>query len=400
MYPFFEIGLTEALAILWLPLVLEFPRIAVKCVFLLRGKLGEKKLNPTSEKITPKVSIVVPAHDEGAVISTTIESLVSLPYPNKEIVVVDDNSTDDTYLKAKPYAARGELILVRKTEPYSNKARALRYGAKFTSGDIIVCMDADTVIQHESMIRIVKRLEDSETVGVAGNVRVYNTDSLLEKLQAYEYLLAMEMGRRFQSLIQVLLIIPGAFGAFRRKVIEAVGGIDEDTMTEDFDLVLKLRKTGSRVSFAGDAIAWTIVPTTISGWARQRTRWAYGQLQCIAKHSDLLLNLNFGLRSVLSMVDMLLMDVFLLFLRFIWLLSLPLLFSSIPSWRVVVLIVAVYLIVELVQAACALAVSQRGKEEMQYLLLIPIVVLFYRPLYSFVRILAYLRAALGLEVSW
>ena len=391
--------LIDAILILLVPLILEFPRVIVKCVVLLFEKFIKKESKSPGE-YTPKISIIVPAHNEGEIIARTIESLVALDYPNKEIIVVDDNSSDDTYLKAKPYAVRGDIILVRKREPRSNKAMALRYGVAFSSGEIIVGIDADTIIQNESLAKIVEYFKDPKVVGVAGNVRVYNTKSLLEKIQAYEYLLAMEIGRKFQSLIQILLIIPGAFGAFRRKIMRAVGGVDADTITEDFDFVLKLRKTGFKVTFAQDAVAWTIVPTTLSGWVRQRIRWAYGQLQSLKKHKDLLFNTKFGLRSILSIIDMLLMDVFLLFIRLIWLLLLPFTFPSIPLWKLALLILLFYLIMEFIQALTALVISPRGRKEIGYLALIPIMVLFYRPLYSLIRTLAYAKEALGFKAGW
>jgi len=396
---FFDMTIIEALLILWIPLFLEFPRIVMKCAVLLYEEFVKTAFKPVSEA-KPKVSIIVPAHNEGKIIDISIQSLLSLVYPNKEIIVVDDNSSDDTYLNAKPYAVSGDIILVGKREPFSNKAAALRYGSKFASGDIIVCIDADTIIENESLLRIVQPFDDPKTVGVAGNVRVYNTKSLLEQLQAYEYQQAMEMGRRFQSLIQVLLIIPGAFGAFRRKIMDAVGGIDGDTMTEDFDFVLKLRKTGSKITFAPDAIAWTVVPSRLLDWVKQRIRWSYGQLQSIIKHRDLLLNKNFGLKSMISIVDMLFMDVFLVFIKIFWLLSMPLIFSRIPLWKILLLILSFYLIMEFIPAAVASTVSRRRNEESRYLILIPIIVVFYRPLYSFVRFFAYLKEIFGLKSGW
>jgi len=397
--PFVEVDLWEAALVLILPLVLELPRVIAKCLALLYHNFF---VRAERWKLTglPKVSVIVPAHNEGGVIEETIESLTGLAYANKEIIVVDDNSTDDTYLKAKPYAARGEIVLVRKTEPRSNKARAIMYGSKFASGEIIVCIDADTRVQRESLIKIIEPFSDPNVVGVAGNVRVYNTDSILAKIQAYEYLIAMEMGRSFQSMIQVLLIIPGAFGAYRRGVMEAIGGLDEDTITEDFDYVLKLRKTGLKAVFARNAIAWTVVPSSFRGWIRQRTRWAYGQLQTIVKHKDLLFNVGFGFKSVLSVLDMLFMDLLLIFMRSAWFLLLPFVFSGIPIWKLIALILGFYLVLEFTQAVVSIVTSPRGKQELGYLALTPIVVLVYRPIYSVVRLIAYIREALGFEVKW
>jgi cellulose synthase/poly-beta-1,6-N-acetylglucosamine synthase-like glycosyltransferase len=397
--PFLEINLIDAVLILLVPLILDLPRVIVKCAFLLHRKIVETHGEQPSKGM-PRVSIIVPAHNEGTVIDKTVESLISLVYPHKEIVVVDDNSGDDTYLKAKPYATRGEIVLVKKTDPRSNKAMALRYGLRFVSGDVIICIDADTVLQNESLIRIVEPFDDPETVAVAGNVRVYNTESLLGKIQAYEYLLAMEMGRTFQSLFQTLLIIPGAFGAFRRAIMGSIGGFEDDTMTEGFDLALKLKKTGFRIPFAPKAIAWTVVPSRFSDWSRQRIRWAYGELQSIMKHRDLLFNMNFGLRSVLSLIDMLFTDVLLLFIRLFWILSFPFLFPSIPLLEIAFLVLFFYLAMEVIQAIVAVTISPRGKKELRYLVLIPIVVLLYRPIYSIIRFFGYLKLMFGLKAGW
>ena len=138
--PFLGLDLLTAAFILIIPLILEFPRVIVECFLLLYDKFI-KNDSWSSSEVRPKVSIIVPAHNEGKVIERTIESLVSLAYPNKEIIVVDDNSSDDTYLKAKPYATCGDIILVRKREPHSNKAMAVKYGSAFASGEIIVCID-------------------------------------------------------------------------------------------------------------------------------------------------------------------------------------------------------------------------------------------------------------------
>jgi len=190
--PFVEVSLWEAALVLILPLVFEFPRVIAKCLALLYHNFSGRAERWELTGL-PKVSVIVPAHNDGEVIEGTIESLTGLAYANKEIIVVDDNSTDDMYLKAKPDAARGEIVLVRKREPRSNKARARMCGAKFASGEIIVCIDADTRIQRESLIKIIEPFSDPNVVGVAGNVRVYNTNSVLGKIQAYEYLLAMAL---------------------------------------------------------------------------------------------------------------------------------------------------------------------------------------------------------------
>ena len=385
--------------ILIVPLLLEFPRVIVKCVILAFDKFSRKEEKPVLKR-TVKVSIVVPAHNEGEVIEDTINSLLDLSYPNKEIIIVDDNSTDNTYLKASQYARRGLIKLFRRREEESSKARALNYGFMFATGEIIVFIDADTRIQRESLEEILLPFEDPKVVAVAGNVRVLNDKNFLGKLQAYEYLVAMEMGRRFQSMFQLLLIIPGAFGAFRRRLLREVGMMDEDTITEDFDMVFKMKKTGGKLLFNCNAIAWTVVPISWRKWFRQRIRWARGELQTLIKHSDVIFQISYGVKNFLSVLDMVLTDIVFLYLRTAWFLVLPFILNGTPLWNIVIVLLIFYFLLEIIQSTTAIFVSPRGKREVKYLLLAPLVTFFYRPVYAIVRFIAYAEEILGIKAKW
>ena len=400
LLPGLDLTLLEVVLILIIPLFFELPRAIIKTIFLISSRNSFKLSARDSSVSLPKVSIIVPAHNEGEIIDTAISSLVDLDYPRKEIIIVDDNSSDDTYLKVKPYASKGLVKLFKKTDPMSNKARAVNYGVRFSSGDFVVVIDADTVINRESLGRVLQPFADESVVGVAGNIRVYNDRSLLGRLQAYEYFLAMELGRAFQSSLQILMIIPGAFGAFRADIFRQLGQMDEDTITEDFDFALKLRKTRGRIIFVGGAIAWTSVPTTWRSWIRQRVRWTRGQVQTLKKHKDLLLSWKFGARVWLSAFDMLFMDVVLLFMRTTWIFIVPFIYPHIPLWKVGSVIILFYIILELFQAGVGVLMSPRRKRDVLSLPLIPINVLFYRPIYGVVRFYAYVQDLLGLKARW
>lgn len=391
------VDLETAILILFVPLVFELPRVVIKCLILLYDRFSQREEAVTRWK--PKVSIVVPAHNEGEVIEDAIESLLDIDYPNKEIIVIDDGSTDDTYLKARWYAQRGLIKLFRK-EGGGSKASALNYGFAFASGDIIVFLDADTRIQRETLEEIISPFTKPEIVAVAGNVRVLNDGNLLGKMQAYEYLVAMEMGRQFQSILNLLLVIPGAFGAFRRRLLHEVGVMDEDTITEDFDMVFKMKKTGGTLFFNRNAVAWTVVPSSWKEWFRQRIRWARGELQTLRKHSDVILKMSLGVKDFLSTLDMIITDIVLLYLRTIWFVFLPFIFREIPLWDLMRLIATFYLILEAMQAVTAVIVSPRGRREVKYLPLIPIITFFYRPIYALVRFVAYTEEMIGLRAEW
>ncbi|HPR42571.1 MAG TPA: glycosyltransferase family 2 protein, partial [Candidatus Methanofastidiosa archaeon] len=303
-YSILGIPVFDIILILLLPLFLEVPKTMVKIYYLIRPVNRQYSMS----HLYKKISIIVPAHNEENVIEDTIESLIDLDYPNKEIIIVDDNSSDMTYYIAKKYVQRGQIKLVRKMEESSNKAKAINFGFKFATGEIIVCIDADTRIQKGSLKYLAAPLHTEDVNAVSGNVRVYNTDNLLGKMQAYEYLVAMEAGRRFNSVLHLFVNIPGAFGAFKNELFAQLGMMDSDTITEDFDMNFKLFKIAGRTVFMSDAYSWTVVPSTWKEWYRQRLRWARGGGQTLVKHSDILFHKRYGLRKALSIIDMVLMD--------------------------------------------------------------------------------------------
>jgi cellulose synthase/poly-beta-1,6-N-acetylglucosamine synthase-like glycosyltransferase len=350
---------------------------------------------------TPMLSIIVPAHNEEETIEKTIQSLLEADYPNKEIIIVDDGSTDRTYELALPYARKGLLKLLKREKASGKKAVPVNYGLLFAKGDIVLIVDADTLIERNSLHRMIRPLSDPSVGAVSGNVRVANKQNLLTQLQAYEYLVAMEMGRRFQSHVGTLLIIPGAFGAFRKRLLQETGVYDVDTITEDFDVTIKIHKMKRKVHFVSEAIAWTFVPTTWRAWVRQRERWTRGQLQTLLKHRNLFFRSYFGLAGLIGAPDMAFMDIVILFTRTIWFFILPFFFMH-NLWRllaVFILIYVFYFINEVFLLVSAIILSPR-KRDAAYLVYLPIIVLFYRPFYSLVRIKAYLDELFKTGAKW
>ncbi|RLI34817.1 hypothetical protein DRO55_06025 [Candidatus Bathyarchaeota archaeon] len=388
----------EIVAILIVPILIDMPRSIGKAIFLLLHGLYSR-LTPRSEvDVKPMVSVIVPAHNEEEVIERTIKSLLKQDYPNREIIVVDDGSTDRTYEIASKFAERGLIKLVHRERASGKKARAVNYGFLYSKGDIIVTVDADTVLEPHTLSELVKPFSNPDVGAVSGNVRVMNRVNLLTRLQAYEYLMAMEMGRRFQAISGMLMIIPGALGAVRRRIAESLGLYDPDTMTEDFDITLKIHKTRMKVRFAPEAIGWTTVPESWCAWVKQRMRWTAGQLQTLIKHRNVFFRRYFKTIGLIATPDMLLMDIILLFVRATWLIALPLFyFRLIP--QIFILTSLFYMLNELVIAAAAAVLSPR-RRDLIYVPLVPIVVLFYRPLYGLVRMKAYMEALAGREFKW
>jgi cellulose synthase/poly-beta-1,6-N-acetylglucosamine synthase-like glycosyltransferase len=398
-------SLIELVALLIIPLIVDLPRSLGKCTVLLVDALYRKfNPHPVDENCRPLVSVVIPARNEASSIGRTIEATLENWWPIKEVIVIDDGSTDETYQTALPYAANGKISLIRRVGSGS-KAVAVNTGITASRGDIIVVQDADTLLERSALAELVKPFSDPKVNAVSGNVRVLAGDhgnkGLLVKLQAYEYSMSMEMGRRFNALVGTIAIIPGAFGGFRRTTAAALGYFDKDTMTEDFDMTLKLRKPKGSLRFASHAIAWTFVPDTWRSWIRQRTRWHKGQLETLWKHRNIFLKQKFSIPLVVSLYDMLFMDALLLVARTAWLLILLYLYFS-NLWVLMYLYFltfTLYFCSELVVVFSA-AVLSSSRSDLRYVALMPLIVLLYRPLYGLVRLRGYLEFLAGRRREW
>ncbi len=246
----------------------------------------------------PKISIIIPAYNEEKVIKQTIEALIETQYPRKEIIFVDDGSTDDTLEIAKQF--KDEVIILHKEN--GGKASALNYGLVYSKGEIIVVVDADTITGRNSLKEIVKGFEvDEHVAAVAGNIKVRNKVNWLTKCQALEYLVGVQIIRRAFDRFGSILIIPGALGAFRKSSIAGTGAYGKDTLVEDFDQTIKLLKAGLITQGSVKSVAYTEAPTTFTDFAKQRKRWYRGNIQVFKRHSDALVNPRFGYLQKLSL---------------------------------------------------------------------------------------------------
>lgn len=284
---------------------------------------GKRSKRPVSRY--PTMSILVPAHNEEKCIAGTIETLLDAYYPvHKEIIVIDDGSTDGTYEIAKPYIARGVKVVQR---PQGGKAAALNTGLQFAQGEIIVCVDADSMVARTALVEVVRRFEDPGVVAVAGNVKVLNRKNFLAACQALEYVFDINISRRALDIFGAVIVVPGCLGAFRGNVLKGIGGWDVETIVEDFDTTVKLFKsgafdvtnplapvnlrralqhpdadiaakgvkTGSKVVQASSAaVVYTEAPETLKGLWKQRLRWYRGNVQTLLKHKDAFSNPRFG----------------------------------------------------------------------------------------------------------
>ena len=297
-------------------------------------------------EMTWPVSILVPAHNEETNIVDTVRSLMMVNYSEFEIIVVNDGSTDNTLKELidafelrqmdrvykvsvatqpvhKIYGSLNHRNLVVVDKVKGGKSDALNVGINVSRYPLFCSIDADSVIEDNALLRVVKPFMEkpAETVAAGGIVRIINgctvqdgrvvkielPDAQLPIFQVVEYLRAFLSGRVGWSALQSLLIISGAFGVYKKKHVLDIGGYSSDTDTEDLELVVRLhrhmKKLGRkyRVVFVPDPVCWTEVPETMRVLARQRNRWHRGLFQTMWMHRGMLLNPRYGTLGMVAM---------------------------------------------------------------------------------------------------
>ncbi len=340
---------------------------------------------------TPSVSVIVPAYNEAVGIARAVRSLAGSDYPDVEVVVVDDGSTDGT---AEIVEALGEPLAVVVRQENRGKAAALNHGIARSSGEVVVMVDGDTVLAADAVGRLVAPFADPSVGAVSGNAKVGNRSGLLGRWQHVEYVMGFNLDRRMFHVLGCIPTVPGAVGAFRRRALEAVGGVGEDTLAEDTDLTMAVNRAGWRVVYEPAAVAWTEAPTTLNGLWRQRYRWAYGTMQTLWKHRRALREGGslgrFGIPYLLVFQVALpllapLIDVFALY---------GLVFSG-PSP-----VLGYWLGFNVVQLAVAAYALRLDGERLTPLWTIPLQQLVYRQLMYLVAIQSVTSAVLGTRLRW
>lgn len=299
--------------------------------------LDELARNP----LAPPVSILIPAYNEEAGIVESVRAMLALQFPEFEVVVIDDGSTDSTFAALKDefslvevprpipplvptigavlsvhVQATGEQLTVIRKENARRKTDALNVGICAARFPLLCMVDADALLESDALLSVVRPfIEDPARVVATGGVirpangghvyrgRLTNLQmprSWLARIQVVEYLRAFLLGRSGWSRLQSLLIISGAFGVFRRDVVVELGGYDHDTVGEDAELVARIHRhmrrhdRPYRIEFVAKPVCWTEVPESMRVLARQRRRWARGMVDVLRTHKTMIGNPRYG----------------------------------------------------------------------------------------------------------
>jgi cellulose synthase/poly-beta-1,6-N-acetylglucosamine synthase-like glycosyltransferase len=363
--------------------------------------------NPIISQLAyPKISVLIPAHNESCTIVDTIKSVLENSYQNKEIIVIDDHSTDDTYHLIRPFYEQGLIRIVRRIEGKVSKASAINHGSTYATGNIIMTMDGDTLLERNSLKEISKYMSDPNVVGVAGKVQVLNGDgcvnNIVTKCQLYEYTVTFELGKRSQAILKSLIILPGTFAVFRKNVFRESGMLDEDSIVEDLDLTFKLYKTGGKVMYAPKAVARTYCPGNWRAWIRQRLRWNIGNMVTLIKHRDVISSRNFAFKKIFifALFDMLALDIFLLWFRLAVITHIVFKGFDQGLQYTFTLVIILYFITEIMAFVASSILSSRPNV-LRNLYLTPFMVFIYNPLCIFVHLYSYIVVLVKKEkIEW
>ena len=292
-----------AVIFIWLMLIYQF--VLAIGGFRWRLKILREEKEPLDESALPDVTILIPAKNEEKVIGGLLERIRSLRYPTEklEIIVINDGSTDATKEIVQDRAGanpRVRCLDIPLPESGRGKGAVLNRGLREAKHDIIAVYDADNLPEADSLAKLCRSLvADQKLAGVTGKFRAYNkTKNLLTRfinIESIAFQWIIQAGRCFFLRISFL---PGTNFVIRKSVLQEVGGWDENALTEDSELTMRVYEKGYRLKFLPTSTSWEQEPERLGTWVRQRTRWARGNNYLIAKHARRLLRLPLKLTAV------------------------------------------------------------------------------------------------------
>ncbi|MDP4031410.1 MAG: glycosyltransferase [Pseudorhodobacter sp.] len=356
---------------------------------------------------TPTVTAIIPAFNEEDVILESIESVLASDYPALELIVIDDGSRDRTHERIEAvYADDNRVSIIR--QPNQGKWMALDTAYAHIRSEVVVAIDADTIILPDAIRKLVRAFRDPRVGAVAGKVQVGNRGRLLTKLQALEYITMQNIDRRAAEVFNGMMVVPGAIGAWRAEAVCKTGLYTNETLAEDADLTVSVLRAGYRVVFDEDAISVTEAPETVRDFMKQRLRWTLGMMQTAWKHRRAAREGRAV--GLISIPDLWLFGVFLallapiadvVFLSIVLdtlidaILGRPLFQSPVSAP-----ILVGYLVLPAIDVTAALLAFRFERRAPTLVLLIPLQRFFYRPLQYITVYRSVWRAVTGKIAGW
>ncbi|MCA9084190.1 MAG: glycosyltransferase family 2 protein [Planctomycetaceae bacterium] len=373
----------ELLFILGVLLLVDLPRYVYSILVValwdtLRCLWTGRLPGPQTEEFTylPTVSVVIAGYNEADTIAETMRSVWER-YPDIQLIVVDDGSTDGMADAAMEFADGRPGVSVLRREDRGGKSSALNMGLQQATGEILVTVDADSKLSDTAIFELIQPLQNPQVAAVSATVLAWNPfETLCSWLQAYEYRQTIFISRMVRGRLGVLGIVSGAFGAFRTNVLRQLGGWDVGP-GEDGDLVLRIRKAGYQVEVAPYANCFTNVPTSWIRLFKQRCRWDRTVItfEC-RKHNDMgnPISPNFRFSNFMLMVERWFFNVVCVYT--FWLYGIWVLLVYPSAFKLLLLLYCCGMCVELLQTMALLFYSDRPLHDLALSAVLPLYPLY------------------------
>jgi len=378
-------------------ILLIISRLLFVAVMAILQHKKEKKQAKQIGEFLPLVSVIVPAYNEELNAVQTVKSLLKSDYSHLEIIFVDDGSKDTTFQKVSVAFAGNQKVKVL-TKPNGGKAAALNFGIQQANGEIMVCIDADTVLPENAIPLMIPYFKDENVGAVAGNVRVGNTLNMLTNWQSIEYTTGQNFDRRAFDHVNAILVVPGAIGAFRKEALQMAQGFTTDTLAEDCDLTLRILRSGYTIRTCNEALALTEAPETLQMFIKQRFRWSFGMMQSFWKHRDLLFSFRKPNIGWVALPNLLIFNFIIPFFSpLVDIMFVAGLFTH--NALQYTLFYLLYYVIDVIISSLAYKYDQR-KFSVKLALILFVQRFVYRQLLFYVLLKAYLKAIKGEMASW
>lgn len=382
-------------------LFLVILRCVVVLVFLVAGYIRRKPLVDLKalRRKTKRtgVSILIPAYNEQENIRATVESILRSTHARREIIVVDDGSTDNTGDVVRQVIAEhmSEPIRLIQVEN-GGKAGALNHAMQAARYDVCAVLDADAVLDPDALTYFVAHFTDPRIAAVAGKVGTTQSRYTLDLFQALEYAIGQNIDKRAVSILGAVGVVPGPAGAWRKSAILETGGFSKDTLVEDQDMTLTLLRAGKKVAYEERAIAYTETPHTVKNFLKQRFRWVYGTMQCFWKHKRVIVERPLSGMSLIVMPNIFIFNI-LLPLSYPFADSAFVLGLIISDWYGLLAPFAIFTAFDVFYAAVGVW-PEKGRLRM--LCVVPLQRIVYRQLLYYSVMRGVVRAVEGTGSSW
>lgn len=260
------------------PFVMTFYWMAGGLLFYwLRGRHDPPPDKPPRLESYPGVSILVPCHNESRQLAETFGALSRIDYPTYEIIAIDDGSKDQTGAILDAMTAQLPSLRVVHLASNQGKSTAMNAGALAARHELLVCIDADALLDPHALTWLVRRFQSDASIGgLTGNPRVRNRATLLGRLQVGEFSSIVGLIKRAQTVNGSLFTVSGVICAFRKRALQDAGWWSRGAITDDVDVSWRLQLAGWRLVFEPKALCWILMPETLRGLWRQRARWSEG----------------------------------------------------------------------------------------------------------------------------